>query len=187
MTEKPHHEAAAASAAAPSTPDRLRLSQISGRAPTPVDLRPDAAARTRLGERLGLLDLPRLRLAGRLAPAEGEAYRFEGRLEAEVVQPCSVTLEPVTTAIDEPVARTWSPHAASPEGADEAEMGDDELAPLGDAIDLAALMAEELSLALPPWPRAPGAELPGEAVDGGDGGGDTRKPFAGLADLLGRD
>ncbi|WP_370515215.1 DUF177 domain-containing protein [Paracoccus sp. S-4012] len=163
------------------------MSQLSRRTPTQVDLAPDAAARKRIAAALDLVALPRLRLEGRIAPSEGDAFRFEGRLTAEVVQPCVVTLAPVTSGIDEPVARTWSPHAARPEGGEEAEMGDDELEPLGQAIDLGALMEEELSLALPPYPRAPGVEAEEEWSAGDDAEEPETRPFAGLADLLKKD
>jgi len=184
MTEKPHRPGAPGGPPDGASPDRLRVSQLGRSRALAIDLRPDGAARDRLAAAFGLIALPRLRLYGRLAPAEGDAFRFDGRLEAEVVQPCAVTLEPVTTAIDEPVGRTFSPHAGTPEGGEEAEMGDDELVPLGDAIDLAGLAAEELSLALPPWPRAPGASLPEEDGDEAGRTDESRRPFAGLADLL---
>jgi uncharacterized metal-binding protein YceD (DUF177 family) len=85
-------------------------------------------------------------------------------LEAVVVQPCSVTLAPVTTRIEEPVLRRYMPDLPMPDPGSETEMPeDDSLEPLPDAIDLAAVLAEALALALPPFPRAPGAAF-GAAV-----------------------
>jgi len=164
---------------------RLRADRLSTRRPTEVDLAPDAAARERIAGFLDLLDLPRVHLAGHLGPAPGEAWAFEGRLTAQVVQPCGVTLQPVATDIDEAVRRVWSPHAdPSADLGTETEMGDDEVEPLGAEIDLGATLVEALALALPAFPRAPGATL--EGTQDGDTGNaeDRRRPFTGLADLL---
>jgi uncharacterized metal-binding protein YceD (DUF177 family) len=65
---------------------------------------------------------------------------------------------------------------------------DDSAEPMPEAIDLAEVLREALALALPPWPRAPGAEL-GEAVFAVPGTAPIRdadlKPFAALAKLRG--
>ena len=108
-------------------------------------------------------------------------------LGATVVQACVVSLEPVTTRIDEPVRRSLLPAAAataaevvvSPED-------DDEIEPLRDRIDLGRIATEALALALPAYPRKAGATL--AVVDGGaeDPGGapaDAPRPFAALAAL----
>lgn len=163
---------------------RLRADRLPVRRVTAVELTPDAAARGRIAAALDLTALPRLRLSGTLAPAPAGAWAFEGRLQAEVVQPCGITLAPVTTGIDEALRRVWSPHAtAVPEGGEEVEMGDDETEPLEAEIDLGAMLVEALALAVPPFPRAPGATLEVPAAEDGD----TRRPFAGLGELLKRD
>jgi hypothetical protein len=41
----------------------------------------------------------------------------------------------------------------------------DEIETENDVVDLGEAVAEQLALALDPYPRAPGAELPPEAVD----------------------
>lgn len=160
---------------------RFRVAHLNPRQPTAFTLAPDAATRQALAAELGLLDLPKLRFAGRIQAVAQDAWQVAGALKARVVQPCVVTLAPVTTDLEEPVHRVFSPHVSAPEG-DEIEMPDDELEPLGPFIDLAAIMAEELSLALPLYPRADGAEL--DTPETPDAEEPTRKPFAGLADLL---
>lgn len=166
---------------------KLRVSQLNARRPTPVALTPDADTRARIAAHLGLLALPQLRLTGTLVPAPNDSWLLEARLEARVEQNCVVTLAPVSTAIAEDIRRVYSPHVAVPEG-DEVEMPDDEIEPLGQVIDPGAVLLEELSLALPLYPRAPGAELPDAAIAPDDAAeditGDTRRPFAGLAGLL---
>ncbi|SEH61820.1 YceD family protein [Paracoccus alkenifer] len=166
---------------------KLRVSQLNARRATPVELTPDPETRARIAAYLGLLSLPQLRLTGTLEPAPNDSWLLEGRLTAQVEQGCVVTLAPVATTIAEDIRRVYSPHVAVPEG-DEVEMPDDETEPLGHIIDPGAVLVEELSLALPLYPRAPGAELPDAATATNDAAedaaGDTRRPFAGLDSLL---
>jgi uncharacterized metal-binding protein YceD (DUF177 family) len=78
---------------------------------------------------------------------------------------------------------------SDPEG-DEAEMPeDDTVEPMPEVIDLAEVAAEALSLALPLYPRAPGAEF-APALHAADGIAPLKdtdlKPFAGLQGLAER-
>lgn len=165
---------------------RLRADRLPLRRATEIDLVPDAAARARIAAMLDLLSLPQARLHGALTPFAAHAWQFEGQVEAEVVQPCGITLAPVTTRISEPLRRVWSPHAdAGAASADEVEMGDDETEPLEAEIDLGRVLVEALSLALPPFPRAPGATLNTAEPEAPDS--DTRRPFADLGAILKRD
>ncbi|MEQ9258043.1 MAG: DUF177 domain-containing protein [Roseovarius sp.] len=172
-------------------PWQMAVAGLSPRKTHEVDIRPGAGFMARLAESLGLLGLRKLRLTGTLS-AEGRAdWRFEGTLGATVTQRCVVTLEPVVTRIDEPVVRRylaeWPPVEET--AGEEVEMPEDEsIDPLPDAIDLGAVMEEALALALPPYPRAAGAELEegeGRAAPPGETPlrDDDLKPFAGLADL----
>ena len=160
---------------------RLRVSQLNRRSGAAVDVAPDAAARAALADSLGLLDLPAARLVGRLTPEGGEGWRLAARLEADVVQPCVVTLAPVAAHLEEEVTRVFSPHVTAPDAGGETEMGDDEVEPLGQTIDLTAVLAEALSLALPLYPRAPGAALDAAEPAPAE---DRRRPFAALGDML---
>lgn len=163
---------------------RVRISQLNPRHGHDFDLIPDADARARIARALDLTDLPSVRLAGRIAATGADAWLLTARLTARVVQPCVVTLAPVATTLEEEVRRRYSPHVADPEG-EEVEMADDEVEPLGQAIDLGAVLVEALSLALPLYPRAPGAALEDGPAPEQDGA-DSRRPFAGLGDLLAR-
>lgn len=170
-------------------PGVLKVARLSRAAPTPFDLAPDAAARAALAAELGLTKLPKLRFAGQVAPLPGGGWELSAELGATVVQPCGVTLAPVTTRIDEPVLRRYLPGLTEPE-AGETELPEDvDAEPLGATIAPATVMAEALALALPPFPRAPGAEL-GEAVFTAPGTAPMRaedaKPLAGLAALRDR-
>jgi len=168
--------------------DVLRVTQLRARGEQAFDLAPDAAARKMIAEELGLSDLRKLRLQGRVSE-DGADWVLDAHLGATVVQPCGVTLDPVTTRIDETVTRRFSPEADRPEDlpGDEMEMPeDDTLEPLEHDIDLGRVLIEALSLALPAWPRRDDAEL-GQATAAAEGvapltDADT-KPFAGLAGL----
>ncbi|MCQ4158956.1 DUF177 domain-containing protein [Roseomonas sp. GC11] len=88
----------------------------------------------------------------------GGAIRIRGTLRARVVQACVVTLEPVTQQVEEAVDLRFLPAEADfsddPEGPDEIHADENGVMELGEAL------AEQLSLALDPYPRAPGAALP---------------------------
>lgn len=165
----------------PRSQARYRVAQLNPRQPTAFALAPDAAARAAIAADLGLSALPALRFAGEISPAPSDAWEVTASLSARVVQPCVISLSPVTTTLAERVHRVFSPHATAPQG-DEVEMGDDEIEPLGTVIDVEAMMIEALTLALPLYPRAKGAELD-PAPEGDE---ETRKPFAGLAELMKR-
>ncbi len=175
MTETPRQET------------RLRTATLNPRHPHDFDLRPDGPQLAALAQDLGLLALRKLRFAGTLAAEGSSDWRLEAELGATVTQPCVVTLEPVSTRIDQPVLRRFLAHMPEPEAGSEIEMPeDDSLEPLGAVIDLEAVMAEALALALPLYPRKGEAEL-GEAVFAEPGvtpmTDEDTKPFAGLAAL----
>ena len=158
--------------------------------PHPFTLRPDAEARAALAAELGILSIRKLSFFGEIAPDGADDLCLTAELGATVVQPCVVTLEPVTTRIDEKVTRRYTPDMPeAPEG-DEIEMPeDDTLEPLPREIDLARVMAEALALALPPWPRAEGVDPvevsvtePGKQAMTDD----DAKPFAALKSLRGK-
>lgn len=162
---------------------RLRVAHLNPNKPTGFTLRPNADDRAALAAEFGLLDLPALVFQGQISASGSDSWDLRGELQAEVVQPCIVTLQPVRTKIDEPVHRRFSPHVAQPEG-EEVEMPDDELEPLGQFIDLAHVMAEELALSLPLYPRAEGVELDDSPEPEAEV--ETRRPFAGLAEMMKR-
>ena len=162
------------------------VSGLSKRKPTRFSLKPESEERARIAQALGLLDLVSLRFAGEVRPAGARDFVLEGRLDAIVVQACSISLAPVRSELSEPVLRRYLADWTTPEG-EEVEMPEDDTAePLSDVIDVGHVVIEALLLALPLYPRAPGAEL-GEAVFAAPGTEPLReadlKPFAGLAAL----
>lgn len=171
----------------PSFSHPLRPAELAGRKPTRFRLAPDAGARDRIAAALGLSALPELAFIGELAPQGRRDWLLTAKLTAKVVQPCIITLAPVTTKINEAVTRRYLADMPEPEG-EEVEMPeDDSVEPLPAVIDLGTVLTEALALSLPLYPRAEGAEL-GSAQFAEPGAEplteETRRPFAGLADLM---
>lgn len=128
-----------------------------------ADLTAEAAERRALARRFDLLDLGLLRAGGRLERTMEHEIRFSGWFEAEVVQTCVLSLEPVPATlrerferryrrVTESTARVARLERIAPDDEDEAEIV------TGATIDLGEAVAEELALALDPYPRAPDAE-----------------------------
>lgn len=171
-------------------PGEFRVTDLSTRHPTAFDLQPDSDMRAALAQDLGLTGLKKLRFQGEIRPSGARGWALSATLGATVVQPCVVTLDPVTTRIDEEVERFYLPADQlqdDHEAGSETEMPEDtSTEPLGHVISAHDAMVESLALALPQYPRAEGVEL-GEAVFAEDGvqplKDEDTKPFAGLAGL----
>lgn len=138
------------------------------------------AERAALAQRFDLLELPALQAEVTVRPGLGGVWMVTGQLRAEVVQACVVTLEPVAQSIDESLDLRFAPGVrksadvvADPDAPEPLE---------GDMLDLGAIVADHLSLALDPFPRAPGAEYQ-PAPDSADA---KPNPFAVLEQLKGR-
>jgi hypothetical protein len=130
------------------------------------------AERAALARRFGLRALESLGAEVRLAPLE-RGVRLDAELAADLVQDCVVTLEPVPARIRE---RFVLVYGDAPAGPDE----DVVVEPLeNETIDIGEAVSQQLSLALDPYPRAPGA-----MIDPRWAGGETAEaPFAALAKL----
>ena len=146
------------------------------------DISPDPEEAAALARLLGARAVRKLRFRGRLTPASKGSWDLTAELGATAVQTCVVSLEPVTTRIDEPVRRTFVPDTAVSAEIEVSPDEDDEIEPLGDRIDLGRIAIEALALALPDYPRKDGVAL--EANDDEDA--DRPRPFAALAALRGK-
>lgn len=147
----------------PNRPHIVRVANLPPRG-REVGVALGASDRAALAADLGILDLPAAGLTGRLVPEGGADWRLAARIAASVVQRCVVTLDPVETRIDEPVDRLFRAGPVAGDGevvteGGEIEMPDETVEPLGREIDLAAILVEEIALALPAYPRKDGVEL----------------------------
>jgi uncharacterized metal-binding protein YceD (DUF177 family) len=117
-----------------------------------------------LAQRFGLLSLDRLSASFSLKRVRKDLVRAKGRVSAELVQACVVTLDPIPARIDEKFEVDFL-EGVQPAVADvelDAEAAEaPEPAPDG-WIDLGELAAEQLGLAINPYPRKPDAEVPAE-------------------------
>jgi uncharacterized metal-binding protein YceD (DUF177 family) len=157
----------------------VRLARI-GLEPLRREIAADAGERDALARRFDLLGLDRLTAEVTLTRRSADLILLHATFEAAFVQECVATLDPIETALAAEFELLYGP----PE-AEEAAAGllSDAVAfePLsGDAIDIGEAVAQELSLALPPFPRSPAADAAVATT------GDEPGAFAALARLFDR-
>lgn len=164
----------------------VRLADLPNRKGMHFTLEPNAEERAALARDLGVPSLKKLRFEGKLAPLGKRDWQLTAHLGATVIQDCVVTLEPVTTRIDDQLSRQFVSDFEIPEG-DEVEMPEDDSSePLPETLDLVEVMLEALTLSIPAYPRKDGAGI-GSAVFTESGKkpmtDEDARPFAGLAAL----
>jgi uncharacterized metal-binding protein YceD (DUF177 family) len=163
-----------------SRPERI---DTIGAGERPVAIEADADERRRLAGRFGLVAVDRL-AASFAVRRDGPAIVAAGRIEASVVQACSVTGDPLPAQVDEQVSLRFVAEGEDTPGDHEVELAADALDTMpieGDAIDLGEAAAETMALALDPFPRSPGAAAALAAAGVVDE--DAAKPLGGLAAL----
>ena len=138
-----------------------------------VPIEPGPAERVGIAHWLGIDSVQALKANIRLSRVGADEYVYDGRFEADVVQACVITLEPVPSHISGEIHRTFKvlprpstrrrkaavePPPAIPAVID-LSMAEDDGPELLDhpVTDLAAPLLEELALSLDPYPKAPGA------------------------------
>jgi uncharacterized metal-binding protein YceD (DUF177 family) len=130
-----------------------------------------------LADRFDLQDIAELSAELSLRRVRGDAVRLDGTIHAKVTQTCVVSLQPVPAAISETIAVNFAEEAA--EDAGEVEVAydlDDAPEPIiHGRIDIGEAVAQQLALALDPYPRAPDAEIPAAYV------GDATPPAEGTS------
>lgn len=131
------------------------------------EIEADAAERASLARRFDLLSIESFRATVRVRAVEGgAAFRLDGHVDAEVTQRCVVTLGPVPETVSSDFVLLF--RREEPGAEVEVDFEDEIVEPLeGDEIDIGEAAAQELAVALDPYPRAPGASL--ESLDGGGG------------------
>jgi len=164
-------------------PEFSRLVRIAGLGSTAFRQRIEATPdeRRQLSQRFDLLALDRLAAIVELRRQDCEVVFLEATFEAEFVQACTVTLDPVPGSISGRFSLIYAPIG---EQQHEIDWGVDE--PTferleGDTIDIGEAVAQELSLSLPLCPRHPDAGIDVEFSE------ELNGPFASLARRLGRD
>ena len=141
------------------------------------DIAAAPAEREALARRFGLLRLDRLEAQVRLKRLAGGLLRLSATLSAAVVQSCVVTLEPVPGEVEDRFTLIYGPTGNTP---GEVTLGGEEelVEPLpSGSLDVGEAAAQQLSLALDPYPRAPGAAMAEPSAQDGE----KLSPFAALA------
>lgn len=142
-----------------------------------------------LAAELGILAVDRLRFQYRIGPVSGGRYRLEGLLQASVVQACVVTLDPVPAVIEDRIGVEFRPDPVHETpgrlGEELPALEAEEYEPIEqNRLAIGRVVVETLLAALPPYPRAPGAEL--ESREAGPSEPGATSPFAALADWKAR-
>ena len=129
-----------------------------------------------LARRMGLEAILGLSCRFDLRRGESDTVGATGALRARVRQVCVASLELFEAEVVEDFAVRFVPEGRETDALDlESE---DELTYEGGVLDLGEAAAEQLALALDPFPRKPGAEMAEVAA------GDEDNPFSELSKLL---
>ncbi len=132
---------------------------------TTVQLSADGPALAALADHLSASRMESFSAEVTLRPAAMGRYVAEGEVSARLWRTCVVTLEDFPADVSVPIEAVFADEERLP-AATRAEVertldDEDPPEPLDDgAVDVGALAVEFLSLALEPFPRKPGAELP---------------------------
>ncbi len=150
----------------PSAPEFSRLVPLAQLSTRPFRQRIEATAeeRERLSRRFDLISLDRLVAEVELRRQSPEVVLLEAEFAAEFEQCCAITLEPVRGAVSDRFSLVYGP---AREAEQEITLTSDEPAfePLnGSSIDVGEAVAQELSLALPTFPRDPEARIDEAAI-----------------------
>ncbi len=159
------------------------LAERVGLAGLSLEIEANAAERAALARRFGLVSLDRLAAQARFTVMRPGLVRVAGHFEADIVQACVVSLAPVPARLYEAFSVAYDELAPEEAGEVDLSPGAPEAPePLrGGSIDLGEAVAQQLAVALDPYPRAPGAKLDPAAEK------ERREsPFAALAALESR-
>ena len=138
-----------------------------------------------IAERLNVTSVELLQAKLHASPIKG-GIQVQGRVEAKVTQPCVITFVPVVQSISETFARVFlhgrEEEYTGPPGAEVfIDLEGEDLPDYfeGPEVDFSDLILEAVALAIDPYPKAPGAEVP-EAFSEED---EDTSPFASLKQL----
>lgn len=134
-----------------------------------------------LAERLGLVELSSLRAELTILPLLDQTIAVSGRLMADVTQTCVVSLEPLAANVTSNIDVLYGPPELADANVAATGFSEKEMEPIIDGmIDLGELVAQNLGIALDPYPRKPGMEFVESQY--GDGVA-TSNPLAQLVNL----
>ncbi len=176
----------------------LDVESLEGQSNT-MRIAPDDEARRRLAQRLGVVSLDDLQADITISHGVGEAaFHISGHIDVKLTQECVVTLEPISSHIEDDFEAWFAdPDAAvsiakvrheklNEKGHGELpilEEQDDPEALVDGKIDLGELVTQYLSLSIDPYPHAEGVEFEQPEAKNDEEADDLIKnPFAALKD-----
>lgn len=138
-------------------------------APRREAIQATAEEKAALVKRLELVSLKRLEAEFVLRRRKDGILQVTGSLEAELEQPCVISLEPVPALVQDSFEEFFIEETTRPLARKEVEvlapddMAEDVPEPVDNGIiDLGELVTQNLSLAMDPFPRKDGVEIPAE-------------------------
>ena len=164
-----------------SAPELSRIVKLNALKEEPVLIEAGEEERAALARRFGLSAIDSLVASVQLTP-RGARVRGEGRLVAQVVQPCAISGEDFAHTIEEELAFVFVPEDRVPD-LDEIELEADDLDEIdysGDSFDLGEAVAQSLGLAIDPYAEGPDADAARQSA----GIGSDDAPSGPLADAL---
>lgn len=146
-----------------------------GTAGLDIAVRATAAECAALAARLQLPAIAFLTCRFRLQPFQNGAMEATGAMAASITQICILSLDEFPAKLAENFTIRFVPAGTESDTDDPDSI--DEIPYIGTAIDLGEVAAEQLALALDPYPRKPDADLPNVGQSA------PETPFAALAAL----
>jgi uncharacterized metal-binding protein YceD (DUF177 family) len=170
---------------------RLMSTVASERAQLVADIDASESERKALAAWLDVPSVPSLKAHVERRIWRTNGIEIEGRLSADVERVCGVSLERFVEHAEAEFVRRYHPDASAaadiPQGELVLDVDEEDPEPMpGTSLDVGAIVAEELSLALDPFPRKPGAAL-GEEAAAAAARDEKPNSFAALARLKGGD
>lgn len=132
----------------------------------PVVIEADEEERAALAAAHGLLEVRNYRVELLVAPWKRHGVKISGKVTADIVQECVVTLDPIQNHVEEDVEGIFVPEDSKLGRQDlhsggeimlDAEGPDSPETFTGDTIDVGAFAEEFFGLAIDPYPRKAGA------------------------------
>lgn len=119
-----------------------------------------ASERQSLADRFGLIELSKLQAEVTVKPLLDQTIAITGRLVADVVQTCVVSLESLPAHVVSDIDVLCAVPELASAHLQSLQPGDKEMEEIIDGtIDLGELVAQNLGIALNPYPRKPGLEF----------------------------
>lgn len=162
--------------------------------PVSIDLEANEKERKALAESWNIVDLLSLKAKLRLTRWKRNGVRVAGEFEASFIQNCVVSLLPIQTHASEEFVAHFVPDNSKLARQDNIQNGEliiDVDGPdipdtfSGNTIDVAAVVAEYVAMAIDPYPRDEKAVLGDKFSNSADDTEKSPSPFAALASIKG--